>query len=122
MYLLNVKNILDYFYNAWAMKPLQYTRAQALPDILGRAGSVVPEVTQSRATSVTGKDGKTLLGHKNGSITSHYSASNFQQLIETANKVSTTLADQRLPFWEVKRMAPPQKSLRMKKPNWLEFG
>lgn len=31
-----------------------------------------------------------LFGHKNGSITSHYSAAELDQLIEAANKVSVT--------------------------------
>jgi hypothetical protein len=43
-----------------------------------------------RAASVTEEDRKALLGHKNGSITSHYSTPELQHLIEAANKVSTT--------------------------------
>ena len=43
-----------------------------------------------RAAGVTEEDRKALLGHKNGSITSHYSAAELDQLIEAANKVSVT--------------------------------
>ncbi len=43
-----------------------------------------------RAAGVTEEDRKALLGHKNGSITSHYSAAELGQLIEAANKVSAT--------------------------------
>lgn len=43
-----------------------------------------------RAAGVTEEDRKALLGHKNGSITSHYSAAELDQLIEAANKVSAT--------------------------------
>ncbi|MDR7109172.1 hypothetical protein QF020_001909 [Pseudomonas frederiksbergensis] len=39
---------------------------------------------------MTEEDRKALLGHKNGSITSHYSAAELDQLIEAANKVSVT--------------------------------
>lgn len=47
-----------------------------------------------RAAGVTKEDRKALLGHKNGSITSHYSAE-LDQLIAAANKVSAT--DSRAP-------------------------
>lgn len=76
-----------------------------------------------RAAGVTEEDRKALLGHKNGSITSHYSTPELQHLIEAANKVSAT--DSRGPALTILRRKsadPPQKSLRMKKPNWLEFG
>ena len=43
-----------------------------------------------RAAGVTEEDRKALLGHKNGSITSHYSAAELDQLIEAAYKVSVT--------------------------------
>ncbi|MFL8988629.1 tyrosine-type recombinase/integrase [Pseudomonas azerbaijanorientalis] len=43
-----------------------------------------------RAAGVTLEDRKALLGHKNGSVTSHYSTAELEQLIEAANKVSTT--------------------------------
>ena len=43
-----------------------------------------------RAAGVTEEDRKALLGHKNGSITSHYSGAELGQLIEAANKVSAT--------------------------------
>ena len=43
-----------------------------------------------RAAAVTLEDRKALLGHKNGSITSHYSTAELGQLIEAANKASTT--------------------------------
>ena len=43
-----------------------------------------------RAAGVTLEDRKALLGHKNGSITSHYSAAELDQLIEAAHKVSVT--------------------------------
>jgi hypothetical protein len=48
-----------------------------------------------RAAGVTEEDRKALLGQKNGSITSHYSAAELDQLIEAANKVSVT--DSRAP-------------------------
>ena len=48
-----------------------------------------------RAAGVTEEDRKTLLGHKSGSITSHYSAAELDQLIEAANKGSVT--DSRAP-------------------------
>lgn len=48
-----------------------------------------------RAAGVTEEDRKALLGHKNGSITSHYSAAELDQLIDAANKVSVT--DSRAP-------------------------
>jgi hypothetical protein len=47
----------------------------------------VPELS-TRAAGVTEEDRKALLGHKNGSITSHYSAAELDQLIEAANMVS----------------------------------
>jgi len=43
-----------------------------------------------RAAGVTEEDRKSLLGHKNGSITSHYSGAELGKLIEAANRVSTT--------------------------------
>lgn len=43
-----------------------------------------------RAAGVTEEDRKVLLGHKNGSITSHYSSVELGHLIEVANKVSAT--------------------------------
>ncbi|WP_239499427.1 tyrosine-type recombinase/integrase [Pseudomonas putida] len=43
-----------------------------------------------RAAGVTEEDRKALLGHKNGSITSHYSGAELGHLIETANMVSAT--------------------------------
>ena len=43
-----------------------------------------------RAAGVTLEDRKALLGHKNGSITSHYSTAELGQLIEAANKASST--------------------------------
>lgn len=43
-----------------------------------------------RAAGVTEEDRKTLLGHKNGSITSHYSGAELGRMIEAANKVSAT--------------------------------
>jgi integrase len=43
-----------------------------------------------RAAGVTEEDRKALLGHKNGSITSHYSGAELGHLIEAANKVSAT--------------------------------
>ena len=43
-----------------------------------------------RAAGVTLEDRKALLGHKNGSITSHYSTAELGQLIDAANKASTT--------------------------------
>lgn len=48
-----------------------------------------------RAAGVTEEDRKALLGHKNGSITSHYSAAELDQLIAAVNKVSAT--DSRAP-------------------------
>lgn len=43
-----------------------------------------------RAAGVTEEDRKALLGHKNGSITSHYSGAELEKLIEAANMVSAT--------------------------------
>lgn len=43
-----------------------------------------------RAANVSEEDRKVLLGHKNGSITSHYSSVELGHLIEVANKVSAT--------------------------------
>ncbi|WP_338050271.1 tyrosine-type recombinase/integrase [Pseudomonas typographi] len=43
-----------------------------------------------RAAGVTEEDRTALLGHKNGSVTSHYSTAELGQLIEIANKVSAT--------------------------------
>ncbi|MBX4139401.1 tyrosine-type recombinase/integrase [Pseudomonas rhodesiae] len=43
-----------------------------------------------RAAGVTLEDRKALLGHKNGSVTSHYSTAELEQLIAEANKVSAT--------------------------------
>ena len=48
-----------------------------------------------RAAGVTEEDRKALLGHKNGSITSHYFGAELGHLIEAANKVSVT--DSRAP-------------------------
>ncbi|AWM61947.1 integrase [Pseudomonas songnenensis] len=39
---------------------------------------------------MTEEDRKVLLGHKNGSITSHYSAAELGKLIDGANKISAT--------------------------------
>ena len=43
-----------------------------------------------KAAGVTEEDRKSLLGHKNGSVTSHYTGAELGQLIEAANKVSAT--------------------------------
>lgn len=43
-----------------------------------------------KAAGVTEEDRKSLLGHKNGSVTSHYSGAELGQLIEAANRVSAT--------------------------------
>jgi integrase len=43
-----------------------------------------------RAAGVTEEDRKALLGHKNGSIISHYSGAELGHLIEAANMVSAT--------------------------------
>lgn len=43
-----------------------------------------------RAAGVTEEDRKALFGHKNGSITSHYSGAELGHLIEAANMVSAT--------------------------------
>lgn len=43
-----------------------------------------------RAAGVTEEDRKALLGHKNGSITSHYSTAELGHLIDAANKASST--------------------------------
>lgn len=48
-----------------------------------------------RAAGVSYEDRQALLGHKNGSTTSHYSAAELDQLIGAANKVSAT--DSRAP-------------------------
>lgn len=54
-----------------------------------------------RAAGVTLEDRKILLGHKNGSITSHYSAAELDQLLAAANKVSAT--DNRVPALTILR-------------------
>lgn len=54
-----------------------------------------------RAAGVTEEDRKALLGHKNGSITSHYSAAELDKLIEAANKISAT--DSRAPALTILR-------------------
>lgn len=43
-----------------------------------------------RAAGVTEEDRRALLGHKNGSITSHYSGAELSHLIEAANSISAT--------------------------------
>jgi integrase len=43
-----------------------------------------------RAAGVTEEDRRALLGHKNGSITSHYSAAELGKLVDEANKISAT--------------------------------
>lgn len=43
-----------------------------------------------RAAGVTEEDRRALLGHKNGSITSHYSAAELGKLIDEANRISAT--------------------------------
>jgi integrase len=43
-----------------------------------------------RAAGVTEEDRRALLGHKSGSITSHYSAAELGKLIDEANKISAT--------------------------------
>ena len=52
-------------------------------------------IAQHHGALLAEEDRKALLGHKNGSITSHYSAAELDQLIEAANKVSVT--DSRAP-------------------------
>lgn len=66
-----------------------------------------------RAASLTAEDRKALLGHKNGSITSHYSAAELDQFIEAANKVSAP--DSRPPALTILKR---KKALR-KKPRSL---
>ena len=66
--------------------PLNENQAKALLEVGGRL---------VRAAGVTEEDRKALLGHKNGSITSHYSAAELDQLIDAANRVSVT--DSRAP-------------------------
>ncbi|VXC64861.1 Integrase (fragment) [Pseudomonas sp. 8Z] len=57
-----------------------------------------------RAAGVTEEDRKALLGHKNGSITSHYSAAELGKLIDEANRISAT--DSREPTLKIlRRMA-----------------
>ena len=70
------------------------------PALLGFASIRVHDLKHTfgrrqRAAGVTEEDRKALPGHKNGSITSHYSAAERDQLIEAANKVSVT--DSRAP-------------------------
>lgn len=71
-----------------------------------------------RAAGVTEEDRKALLGHKNGSITSHYSAAELGKLIDEANKISAT--DSRGPALTILRRKVgrkvPQKSLKRKRP------
>lgn len=58
---------------------------------------------------VTEEDRKALLGHKNGSITSHYSAAELGKLIDEANRISVT--DSRGPTLTIlRRMAGCKKS------------
>lgn len=56
-----------------------------------------------RAAGVSLEDRKALLGHKNGSVTSHYSGAELGQLIEAANRVSAT--DSRGPVLTILRRA-----------------
>jgi len=56
-----------------------------------------------RAAGVSLEDRKALLGHKNGSVTSHYSGAELGQLIDAANKVSVT--DSRGPVLTILRRA-----------------
>lgn len=56
-----------------------------------------------RAAGVSLEDRKVLLGHKNGSVTSHYSGAELGLLIEAANKVSAT--DSRGPVLTILRRA-----------------
>ena len=65
------------------------------PALLGFASIRVHDLKHTfgrrlRAAGVTLEDRKALLGHKNGSITSHYSTAELGQLIEAANKASST--------------------------------
>jgi len=50
---------------------------------------------------VTEEDRKALLGHKNDSITSHYSAAELGKLIDEANRISAT--DSRGPALTISR-------------------
>jgi len=54
-----------------------------------------------RAAGVTEEDREALLGHKNGSITSHYSGTELDKLIDEANKISAT--DSRGPALKILR-------------------
>ena len=56
-----------------------------------------------RAAGVSLENRKALLGHKNGSVTSHYSGAELGQLIDAANKVSVT--DSRGPVLTILRRA-----------------
>jgi len=63
-----------------------------------------------RAAGVTLEDRKALLEHKNGSVTSHYSTAELEQLIMEANKVSAI--DSRGPALTILRRktgCPPAK-------------
>lgn len=63
-----------------------------------------PSISQSQTLDfqgVTEEDRKALLAHKNGSITSHYSAAELDPLIDAANKVSVT--DSRAPALTILR-------------------
>ena len=66
---------------------------QAIAPAVAPQSALLPRII--RAAGVTEEDRKALLGHKNGSITSHYSAAELDQLIDAANKVSVT--DSRAP-------------------------
>ena len=76
-----------------------------------------------RAAGVTLENQKALLGHKNGSITSHYSTAELGQLIEAANKAPST--DSRGPALTILRRktgCPPTKVPKHEKAQLAKVG
>lgn len=65
------------------------TGGYGLPNF-GESRIIGLEIARLRAAGVTEEDRKALLGHKNGSITSHYSRAELEQLIKATNVVSAT--------------------------------
>ena len=58
-----------------------------VPAMENRRGELSTRVEQESAAGVSEKTSKVLLGHKNGDITTHYSAPELEELIEAANRV-----------------------------------
>jgi len=56
-----------------------------------RRGELSTRVEQESAAGVSEKTSKVLLGHKNGDITTHYSAAELAELIKAVNKIDRSL-------------------------------